>query len=62
MYFSFGQNINEILNIKVGICATFTTKHGLNNMHPTVDTHQLGWFVGQGLDFHTCGSRIKPYD
>jgi hypothetical protein len=28
--FSFGQNINK----KIGICATFRTKHGLNKMHP----------------------------
>ncbi len=26
--FWFGENINKILNIKVGFCATFTTKHG----------------------------------
>jgi hypothetical protein len=31
---SFGQNINKILNITIGICATFTTKRGLNKMHP----------------------------
>jgi hypothetical protein len=31
---SFGENINKILNITIGICATFTMKHGLNKMHP----------------------------
>jgi len=32
--FSFGQNIDNILNKKGDICATFRTKHGLNNVHP----------------------------
>jgi hypothetical protein len=33
LIFSFGQNIDNILNKKVDICATFRTKHGLNKMH-----------------------------
>jgi hypothetical protein len=30
LIFSFGQNINKILNLKVDICATFWMKNGLN--------------------------------
>ncbi len=41
-----GRNINKVLNIKVGICVTFTVKHGLNKMHPTMFTYEVGWFVG----------------
>jgi hypothetical protein len=33
LIFSFGQNIDNILNKKVDICATFRTKYGLNKMH-----------------------------
>jgi len=44
--FSFEEKINKILNINVGICATFTLKHGLNKMHPTMFTHHAGWFIG----------------
>jgi len=46
LIFSFGQNMNKILNIKSGICAMFTMKHSLNKMHPTKCTYQMGWFVG----------------
>jgi len=35
LFFSFGQDMNKILNIKGSICAMFTTKHRLNIMHPT---------------------------
>jgi len=30
--FSFGQNIDKILNRKINICATFRMKNGLNKM------------------------------
>jgi hypothetical protein len=30
---SFGLNFYKILNLKVDICATFRTKHGLNIIH-----------------------------
>ncbi len=32
--FSFGQNIDNVLNKKADICATFRAKHGLNKMQP----------------------------
>jgi hypothetical protein len=33
---SFEQNIDNISNKKVDICATFRTKRGLNKMHPSM--------------------------
>jgi len=33
LIFSFEQNIDNILNKKVDICAMFKTKYGLNKMH-----------------------------
>jgi hypothetical protein len=61
LVFSFGENINKILNIKVGICAIFTMKHGLNKTHPTMFTYQVGWFVGYGFDYHPWCPRTKPH-
>jgi hypothetical protein len=59
--FSFGQNVNKTLNIKVGICAMFTMKHRLNKMHPNIFPYQVGWFGGYGFDFHPRGASIKPH-
>jgi hypothetical protein len=33
---SFEQNIDNISNKKIDICAKFRTKHGLNKMHPSM--------------------------
>jgi len=51
-FFSFGKNINKILNNKIGICAMFITKHLLNKMHPIMFTKQVGSFVGKRVHFH----------
>ncbi len=28
-------------------------------MHPTIFSHQVGWFDGKGVDIHPLGIRIK---
>jgi hypothetical protein len=48
-FFSFGTNINRILNKKVDICATFRTKHGLDNMHLLQFHNKLGGLMVKKL-------------
>jgi hypothetical protein len=33
----------------------FKVKYGVNRMHSTVFSHQMGWFDGKGIDIHPWG-------
>jgi hypothetical protein len=39
----------------------FKIKYRLNRMHPTIFSHQVGWFDGKGFDIHPWGIQIKPH-
>jgi hypothetical protein len=64
LIFSFGQNINKILNIKTNICATSQMKNEWNNMQPIIHYvfTKVGWFVAKKVDLYLCDTNIKPYN
>jgi hypothetical protein len=37
----------------------FKIKYQLNKMHPTIFSHQVGWFDGKGIDILPLSMRIK---
>jgi hypothetical protein len=39
----------------------FKVKYGVNRMHFTIFSEQMGWFDGKGVDIHPWGLRIKPH-
>ncbi len=61
IFFFIWTNINKIWNIKVNVCAMFTIKYGLNKMHSTMFSLNVGWFDGNGVDTHPWGLRIKSH-
>jgi hypothetical protein len=34
-------------------------KHTINKLHPTIFSHQVGWFDGKGVDICPWGLRLK---
>ncbi len=49
IFFPFGQIF------EIDVCAMFTIKYGLNIMHSTIFSYQVGWFDGKGVDIHPWG-------
>jgi len=45
--------------IDIDVYVMFKVKYGLNRMHSTIFTHQVGWFDGKKIDIHPWGLRIK---
>jgi len=37
----------------------FKTKYWVNKMHPTMFSHQVGWFDDKEVDIHPWGLRMK---
>jgi hypothetical protein len=38
----------------------FKIKYGVNKMHCTIISHQVGWFDGKVIHIHLWGLKIKP--
>jgi len=40
----------------------FKIKYGINKMHCTIFSHEVGWFDGKRIHIHLWGLNIKPHN
>ncbi len=52
-------HLDKYQYIEIDVYAMFKVNYGLNIIHSTIFTHQVGWFDGKRVDIYPWGLRIQ---